>query len=1114
MNNRKNPVYSGDFQLATRFGDRCLGIALHGAAALLLACLVATSALAAEDETDADAETDAAEASQAHREEADEVEEIIVTGSRLRRSTYTSIAPLQIISADAMREAGLVDAGDILQGSAAAGGIQVDLTQTDFPLKDGPGTVTINLRGLSDQRTLVLFNGRRLAPSGVEGAPTSPDIGILPGLMIDRYDVLLDGASSIYGSDAVAGVVNALVRKDFDGLEITTNLSFPKHDNGREAIVGASWGKTFDRGVVGVGVEWKDYESIALADRPWTAGCEKHYEIDEDGKIRTQDLFHAEVFNMRWDECNGWGSRVGRVFVLGPGGSLWYTPGTSNGGWPNFSETDAFGFGIDGDNDGQADLSWRDYGLNGRTQFRHLQPEREVLSVLSYGEYVFEGEFNLTPYFEAFYAKRDFFFRDSGLSLFALVPPGNPFNICNPDNAGGVDCGLAYDRMLTSPSFVAQFARQFADQCADRGLAPADCTPVEFGYLSGPLGPIPVEPIVKVSGDRTRVTTETDSWRWVGGIRADLPFMNVGSLSDWSVDASIAYSKSNSSSVRSGIRQDRLDLALGVYSTTNTPCENDIGQALADDAAPGCVPVNLFAPSLYKPLIGDFATRAERDYLFDNRDFATVYKQTIVNFYATGTLFDLPAGRVASGFGLEWRLDEIESLPDDAARDGLFFGFLGDYGAIGDKRIAEAFGEIEFPLLGNRKGIYELTLNLSVRYTDDEYYDGAWTGSGKVGWRPVQALLIRGTYGTSFRAPNLRELFLVPQSGYINVFDPCLIPEEALAEGTGGYDATRDRRQPHVLENCRAQGVDPTLASNGGFNSPSVELAIGGSLELEEETSDSWSLGFAFEQPFANGLLTIGASYYEADVGNAIIEPSPDFLVFQCYTTEEAVRKFCDRIRRDANPNAPLINHIDLGFINRDSEKVRGVDMNLTVDATLSLRERAIEIGFDANVHRLIEITQLFVSENGKRDVDTEHHDWFNPEYDGNLSLRLSHGRWSLTWAARYIGEQDDDPDNVDEWGDISTTADTCLGPPSDVRCRDLDYAGDYWLHSASVGYTEDWWEVRLGARNVFDKPPPQVDPSEAFGSTLNNAVIGAGFDYRGRYLFLTTEFRLGARSD
>lgn len=145
---------------------------------------------------------------------------IVVTGSRIVRDTYSSISPLQVLTTENQQAVGAFDPAQILQRSVAAAGTQIDATFNGFVLDNGPGSQTVNLRGLDPSRTLLLVNGRRLSPSGVEGAPTSPSINLIPGTLVDRFDILTDGASSIYGSDAVAGVINVILRKDFNGLEI------------------------------------------------------------------------------------------------------------------------------------------------------------------------------------------------------------------------------------------------------------------------------------------------------------------------------------------------------------------------------------------------------------------------------------------------------------------------------------------------------------------------------------------------------------------------------------------------------------------------------------------------------------------------------------------------------------------------------------------------------------------------------------------------------------------------------------------------------------------------------------------------------------------------------
>ncbi len=1062
-------------------------------------CLFAAPAIFAQD---------ADEDSQSEIEDDDAVDEVVVTGSRLKRDTYSSISPLQIITGQVSREVGLIDAADILQESGASSGAQIDLSFNGFVLDNGPGSSTVNLRGLGEARTLVLVNGRRLAPAGVEGAPFAANLNQIPASLVQQYDLLLDGASSVYGSDAIAGVANVILRKDFDGIEIEGFTRVPEHGGGVENTLSVVWGKNFDRGFIGFGAEYQDTDNVTLADRPWTAGCDKNYEIDENGQFRQDEQFYPTVYGMTpWDECR-LGLLAARVSVPFSG-SIYATPGTSNGAWNGFSESSIFGFGVDSDQDGVADLNFRDYDLNGKAsqQNSDLVAANETLQFMGYGEYTLDTEANITPYFEVMYSETDFFSNSSEGQLFPIVPANNPFNICNPAAVGGTDCGDAFDALMNNPGVIAGVMNAFG------------CDPSSGGSCDQTGGPIgggaSVQPIVSVAGDRNFTKVNGDQIRVVGGVRGDMPWLQFGSLDNWSFDAYASYTKSSAESERRGIRDDRLDLSLGVFSTTNTPCQNDTGAVLAADVAPGCVPVNMFASSLYPVgvVTGDFATQAERDYLFDGRNFDTEYEQTIISAYVTGDIFELPAGSVALGFGAEHRNDDIASIPDAVARDGLFFGFFTDGGATGDKDTDEIFAEIEIPLLAGVPAFEELSINLSTRYTDDEIYGSDNTESFKLGWRPVESLLIRGTFGTSFRAPNLRELFLQAQSGFGNIADPCFIPLEAQTGLNGTYDPSLDTRDAQVFTNCIAAGVDPTQASNFPFAPVfSTEVSRGGALDLNAEESESWSAGFAWDQPFTNAFgLALSATYYEIDVNQTIIEPSGQFIVNDCYNSLTGNSVFCSRITRDlSDPTNPVIDIIDSGFINREAESARGVDINLTLDDSFTIFDRPIDVLWDVTATRTLERSTLFLDDDGVPDVDTFQGEWGFPTWNVRSGLRFDYDNWRLTWETRYLGSVGQDVDGIDDFDEAITGAsDTCQGPPNDVLCRDYADTDNYFLHHVSVYYYGDRWTVGGGLRNAFDKSPPVIDCNEPV-FCINNTPIGYGYDLQGRTFFLDVRVNFG----
>jgi len=1029
------------------------------------------------------------------------VEEVIVTGSRLKRDTFTSIAPLQVMTGEIAREIGSIDAATILQESTSASGAQIDLTFQGLVLENGPGTQTLDLRGLGASRTLILINGRRAAPAGVEGAPVSPDLGMIPSSLVQRYENLLDGASSIYGSDAIAGVSNIILRKDFDGLEIETYSEVPAAGNseGLRNTISVAWGHNGDRGFFGAAVDYGKYDPTTFDDRPWTAGCNQHMEITSAGDVRSEGLEYQALYGMKTSPCKiGFGRRSWDN--TGLFGSIYRTPGISNIGIPNLSEATMWSVVLDQDQDGSPDVDFHDYNLNGALGHGYMTPEYERVGAMAYGEYTFEGESNITPFFELLYNRRDVFQFDAGSWVGEEVPANNPFNPCNPNGVDGVDCNDAYNTLLTAPTYVADFVDQWGFICTGQGLPANFCVPSAFGLLTGSTGAIPLEAQFSISGDRDTVDTMVDQLRFVGGVRGDMPFVNMGSLEDWSFELAVVHSVSNGESLRTGINGDRL-----AFSLENSVLDPVSGQV---SCGPNCVPVNLFDPALYAGLAeNDFGSQAERDYLFSNREFDTEYTQTLFSGWLAGDLFSMPAGDVLASVGFEYRSDEIDSIPNDVAAQGQLWGFFADRGAIGDKYTREFFAEVEAPLIAGKPGFEELTVNFSTRHTKDEYYGGAWTYSGKLAWRPVDSLLLRGTVGTSYRAPNLRENFMLGQTGFRTLYDPCVVPEDAIDDPSIPYDPAGDDREAHVLANCLAAGVDPQtlgiIASGQSSSVYSVEVAGVGQLGLDEEKSESFTAGFAWEQPFFETFdLTLGATYYEIEIRDQIIRLHSTLSITDCYFDLEGDSAFCDNISRD--PTTGLIDFMDEIFLNQDQTKTRGVDVNVAFDWPTEMFGRAVDLSMDLNFNRKLGFKEVFTNpNNGEVDSDDYIGEFGFPEWEGLGIFRADIGDWRASWSTRYISSVAQDPLGVDEFSDVFGSADTCLGEASgDVDCRDIGYAENYFRHDASVTYRGDSWLVRGGLRNVFDEWPPQVDSSEV-GFVYNNTPMGRGYDIMGRTFFV-----------
>jgi iron complex outermembrane receptor protein len=1093
---------------------------------------------------------------------------IVVTGSRIVRDTYSSISPLQVLTTENQQAVGAFDPSQILQRSEASAGQQIDATFNGFVLNNGPGSQTINLRGLGADRTLILVNGRRLAPAGVEGAPSNPSINLIPASLVDRYDILTDGASSVYGSDAVAGVVNVILRKDFDGLELQANGNVNPQGAGEDYTISGAWGFNTDRAVFGVGLEYQYRDLVRFRDRDFLTGCDAHREVDQNGNIRTLGIRDSALIRRNSggairvsdSECKV-GSLSGRIFIDQTRvGSVYYKPGAGNV-IADFSEnTGLNNREVDFNGDGIRDVDFQDYNNNSNNNPETLDTtfisKQELINGFAYGEYTFPGEANITPFFEAQFTRAEISAPNSGQpQIFPFVPDLNPFNPCNIGrnsngtriNPAGVDC-------------------RAADNAFQRRLNPA-----VFNGATRPLSTgfsLPVQPIFAIRGDRNNFEVTQEQYRGVLGVRGDLPFIG----STWSFEVAGTYSRSKGISTRDGIREDRLALALGLDPTADYDgdgvSDND-GDGIADDydnnlnvfgafgdpqwigvcnsaglanpgqAAPdltaGCVPVNLFTPSLLSQQVGDLSTSAERDYLFDQRRFDTTYEQVMLSAYVTGDLFELPAGPVGVVLGGEWREDTIQSDPNFQASNGLFFGFFADAGAAGSKWIRELYGEIEAPLMAGETLVEELTVKAAGRITDEEFYGTNGTFALGAGWRPVAPLLVKFNYGTSFRAPNLRENFLRGQSGFLTLSDPCAVPAAAFDPAVG-YVASLETREPVILDNCRREGRDPTRVGidSQGLNTlgtSSVEITSGGSLDIEPETSRSITTGFAFEEDWASGFeFSFNFNYYDIKLKQSIIEPSAQFIINDCYTRDDGTRSpFCDRITA-SSLDRRLVSDVFSGFLNLDQESVRGIDLNATFGYPVTIGQDEIDLQLNLTANHLIERSNTFTNDNG--DIDTEDFagEFGFPSWIGRATFSANWKDFTLTWQTRYIGAVAQDPIGVDPLSDAfgfgeNNTAtpgffgDTCLGggsrtgttsngvvPGDGILCQDVGFTGEYFEHAVSVRWDNGDLRVIAGVTNLFDRNPPLVDSSEVLA--IANAAIGNGYNLDGREFFAQLLYR------
>ena len=352
-------------------------------------------------------------------EEEKEIPNIIVTGSRIKRTEFSSTAPITIITNERSQLAGLLDATQILQNSTVAAGQQIDNSFSGFVTDGGVGANSISLRGLGAQRTLVLVNGKRWGPSGVRGSTNSVDLTAIPTSMIARYEILKDGASSIYGADAVAGVVNAITKERTDGSQMNVQLLTPAEGGGGFSIDGL-WGRVGDNWSFNVSGIYGEIDNTVMTDRSFSR-CDTRPRVDG-----------ANIGSSGQELCFGF------IYGLqsGPFGFARYEPSLTD---PTDTSNPFYDAEIQGD---FGIPFWTRVGLtsdpNQGAFYRdeldptvaEVQPPGEIWSINSFGDYDFSiAGRNATAYYEFYYNHRSTDAVGGYRQFFPSVPATNPTNI-------------------------------------------------------------------------------------------------------------------------------------------------------------------------------------------------------------------------------------------------------------------------------------------------------------------------------------------------------------------------------------------------------------------------------------------------------------------------------------------------------------------------------------------------------------------------------------------------------------------------------------------------------------------------------------------------------------
>lgn len=1103
------------------------------AAALLIAGAMPAKALAAEGIAEG-AEEDAVTAEDlaaADAAEGEPGEAIVVTGSRIAIDAATdSPSPITVVTGDAILKSAQADVATQLRSIPALNGTLPGIDSVNQAAAGDSsdlGLSLLNLRNLGTVRTLTLVDGRRHVPG--TGGSAAVDINHIPQARIKSVEVLTGGASSIYGADAVTGVVNFTLRsgRDFSGVEYNMRGGISGRGDAESFSASVAMGGTFadDRGSAVISAEYRKQTSLITTDRPF-AGT---------------GLFSLSAANQATLDFLG----ITQAQLGLPAGQI-----PSNVFVPNRTLPISSAFGIIAI-DRDAFIAGRNAGRAGTTA--------NIPGTTIPTAQVFDN-----GQLRAF---------NPGLSVGGFDASGgdgigaNPNEIILPElDQLVVSTGADYE---ITPGVTAFIEGTFAFTSGkDQSGAPFnDDIPIR---LDNPFIPAALRaqiPVVQAAGRPIRLNmsrdlhdidvlsreeTERTTWRLVGGFKGEIDKLgwdwevsynygrtevesvftntriddryfyaidavaltaaNIGSFRPSTATKAIRNGQDitiNASSAQIGdiICRSQLDgSSPGVSPFPEPPTNPDgTGKALTFAVGDGqCAPINLFGKDSIKGAGARFA-------FLDITDSTVITQQQFLATLAgdSAEFFELPGGPLGFAVGFEYRKDTSQFTPSSFRYAPPITAGAVNGGptrpspdpSFQDPAISvyEAFGELRAPLLADMKFIDLLEVQGAIRYSDYNTIGKtlAWSGGGR--YKPIPSLTFRGTYSVAVRAPNLAELFgpLTPATLGLTA-DPCSVVN--IGAGSSFRQA-----------NCNAlvgPNFDPT-----NFASAFRPGTNGGNPNLSEEEAKTLTAGFVFEPEFIDGLTVI-ADYYDISITGAIGSLTGAEIAAACVDLPTTNNQFCAQIDRD--PTTKVISFFRSGLVNLGALNVKGVDfavnykfdvadvvgngdlgsLALSLTGTRFIKDEQV---FDATADILIAaITDPLERQRAalsNKITNDNLGTLGNPKWIANAGITWTLDKLTLGWSGRFESSQlapgidnNEVKEVVIEGGKVVVKDDNTFLP---LVQRDT---GSSIVHDFFGSYDfSDKFSIYGGINNAFDRDP-----------YLGTLVRPIGV--RGRYFFLGVE--------
>ncbi|MBM3927029.1 MAG: TonB-dependent receptor [Sphingomonadales bacterium] len=703
---------------------------------------------------------------------------VVVTGSRIQRSDLTSTSPVAVVSAEEFALSGAINVEQVMNTLP-----QVLPGLTGFSNNPGNGAVTMNLRNLGATRTLVLVNGRRWM---FYDTTQVVDTNTIPQFLIEGVDVVTGGASAVYGTDAVAGVINFRLRNNVRGIEAGANYSLTERGDGARYSFDLAIGSSFDddRGNVTLFANYTERKPIFQSARSFSAtaagdGCIVPGSTNPNTSIGTPFPSGIAV-----GTCTARGGQLGFVpqgSATGPIATIAITNASAalNGSYI-FNPT------------GGGTRTFQDPGdLYNFAPANYLQLPQERYLFGGYGSYkVSDG---LEIYTELSYV--------NNTVPQELAP--------TPTGIGNVPL------FINSPFFNAQTralltAQDAGEAAATRGDGYA-LTNVSYRFVS--------------AGARN-VDQERSAFRVLGGVRGSI-------VDDLRYDLFYSYSRTNNTQQQRGnVSRSRYLNALTVEfvpgSTTQLQCRD------AQARAAGCVPINVFGEGLTDPA-------AVRYVSVNSTNLQESSLKNVVGS-VSGSLFNFGLGADDVGFaaGGEYREVFARYTPDTFLASGDVLGFNAGQPTAGGYNVKEAFGEIRVPVLRDRF-IYALEFNAAARFSDYSLaaVGGNWTYTAGVDFAPIRDIRFRGQYARAVRAPNVENLFGGRATGFPQAVDPCSDRGPVATQ-------TAALRQLCIASGVPAANVFTRLVQPN----QQIQSDSGGNPNVQEEVSDTFTVGAVISPRF------------------------------------------------------------------------------------------------------------------------------------------------------------------------------------------------------------------------------------------------------------------------